>query len=362
MSELPKIFKTTKEVETALHRTDVALKAVGAKEKIDVVLFGGASVILNHRGNRWTFDVDVHVPREMDSSGIGTVFYDNGIQIVPRSAMLVHPDYQDRLKDYKKYDQITVKLLSPVDIAISKVARGHENDFYDLFNSDMATNFTLKEFRQLYEEAAFGKKYPDGSKYEGWKKDKGTIEHNLKRAEGIIIRRKLLSENNTLFEERFRDLIGDMAESTGHVVTCTKEDFSLFPPRIPKEFQVLSFLMLSKQERTTLERWAIRDKTHAKYFYEELMPSVRHFYDNIGCGLSDTPDTLTMSNALKGYLKFTGWSLGAEKRAKIKDAIPSEGIRTIKMFQTLAGLFLRDFNPDKRKEIDTVFSKGPAQS
>lgn len=350
---LENTYRTTKEIAEVLKRTDKALAEVSTG-KTEVILFGGASVLLLHRGTRWTHDVDVHM--DEDQSGVGALFLENGIQVVPSSAMLVHPDYKKRLDTYRELNAMTVKILAPVDIAITKVARGHENDFYDLFNSDLATHFTLDEFRTLYREAAYGVPGPVGGTMGGWKKDRGSIEANLKRAEEIITRRKLLSENSTLFEERIREQVSDIAMADGHIVTCSMEDWKVSPPSIPREYQVLSFMMLSRQDKTALELRAAKDKAFGTFFYGQVMPSVRHFYDNVGKGLSDTPDVLSASNVLRGWMAMSGWSLGKSRRELIKSTVPEEGTRTLKIFTTLAGELMRGINPDKRAGLDQVFA------
>ncbi len=356
-------YKASKDIETVFQKISERLRELGAKEKVECILFGGASILMKHRGTRWTTDIDVKMSEETESAGIGTVFTSHGVQIVPRTASLLHPDYAERLKLANDYPGVTVKILAPVDIAISKIARGHETDFHDLYNSDLATHFTLEEFTQLFKEAAYGKTYPDGREYKGWMKDRGSIEYNLARAQQIITRRKLLSQGGELFEEQFKQKVTDIAVAAGVDCKMSLEDFKgKVPPDMPMEFQVMSFLMLSKQEKMMMERKAALTKgdPFKKYFYEQLMVSVKHFIDNVGRGYSDTNDTLSLANILKVHLKYSGWSLGAERRKNIPvNKVPSEGIKSLKMFTTAALVFFKDLNPDKKMEIDKAFAAGP---
>ncbi|MBT9167231.1 MAG: hypothetical protein DDT19_00556 [Syntrophomonadaceae bacterium] len=338
------VFKASADVLSLFSYIDKSLDGL-VTTRPDVYLLGGAAIILKHKGHRWTHDVDVISPSfdtDVKEAGIGTQFADKGLSVVAMSAILVHPKWRERTSNVTEYRNFSLKALSAVDIAISKTARGHEQDFYDLYNSDITLHFTLEDFNLLYREGIKS----------GWVKNDAVLENNRKRAEEVIIKRQLSTNNGHLFEERCKEIIGGIAHSAGVGLNFTLEDFD-GSFKIPQEFLVFSFLLLSNKDKSFF-----KDKMPEEW--RSILPSLTHFINNAGKSLSDTWDVLSFVSVLREHLRQSMWDVG--KRLTENFQCPAEGIRTLKMLQTVASEFFSDFSPDVKKEIEGCFGVGKSPS
>lgn len=140
----------TEALKTLDNLLDRAKKLPG--NKVAIIIAGGAAVMLGFSGKRYTEDIDiVHTGQLM---GMGRIVEEaGGFHVVSDSIIHLHPDYRQRLLKEGNYKNMDVCLLSPVDIAIAKTARGTGKDFYDLYSSDVSKDIDLNEFESLFKEA-----------------------------------------------------------------------------------------------------------------------------------------------------------------------------------------------------------------
>ncbi|MBT9167251.1 MAG: hypothetical protein DDT19_00576 [Syntrophomonadaceae bacterium] len=323
-----------------------------AHRRYEVVLLGGAAVMLNFKGTRFTDDVDVIIPKaegfnsartDLKTSGVGSFFINKGLSLVSMTGVLLHPKWEERLITVKEYDNFTVKCLSAIDIAISKTARGHPNDFYDIYNSDITAHFPLEEFNALYKE---------GSAL--WSQSKAVSEKNRKEAEALILKRQLSTNNGQLFEERCKEILTGMARSGGISLTFSRDDFFRAPEnRPPKEFLVFSYMLLSKSERLHALRLN-------PFVFKDIIPSVAFLLKTMGKSLADSSDTLTFGNLFKDYLKYSA-TLTSMMSHDIQSGgkghkYTREDSRANKMFHVLASEFFAMIDLGKRLEINRAMS------
>lgn len=133
-------------------RALVELKVEGPK--IDLILIGGAAVLVRHGGKRWTRDVDA-VDRSHRLWGLG-LLEEYGLHLVSEAILNLHPDYEERLeriKELQHLKRLRVWALGPYDLAITKIGRGLPHDIEDVVSTKMAGQLDPDRLRTLYLEA-----------------------------------------------------------------------------------------------------------------------------------------------------------------------------------------------------------------
>jgi len=153
-------------------------------DKISLVLLGGAAVMLGHKGNRWTMDIDAIYTQGL--KGLGDVMEE--LHIVTDAIAYLHPDYMDRVVPLGTFENIDLFTLSPVDIAISKTARGYGKDFKDIYDSTITDTIDIQEFESLYTE---GMDYWIGG-------TRDAFLRNMGEAKAIIREKHLLNDTNII--------------------------------------------------------------------------------------------------------------------------------------------------------------------
>ncbi len=135
-------------------------------EPIKMILAGGMAVNY-YCGTRYTEDVDasfsrkillpyadliVHYLKEDGTSAY--IYFDTNYS---PSLALMHEDYPDDLVDYREINikdrAIKLFLLSPIDLAISKIARFSDQDVQDILELASRRFFSAEELKSRAEEA-----------------------------------------------------------------------------------------------------------------------------------------------------------------------------------------------------------------
>lgn len=150
-----------------LIKIDDIIKSFGYKgEPVKMILAGGMAVNY-YCGTRYTRDVDatfskkillpyddlvVHYTKEDGDQAY--IYFDTNYS---PSLALMHEDYEDDVVDYKEINSegrsILLYLLSPIDLAISKIARFTEQDVQDILDLAERRYFTADELQDRALEA-----------------------------------------------------------------------------------------------------------------------------------------------------------------------------------------------------------------
>jgi hypothetical protein len=159
-----------------------------------------------------------------------------------------------------------------------------------------------------------------------------------------------------MFEDRFKDIVNGIANhGVGATLSFDANDFSFLQKKtkqpVPTEFLAFSFLMMQKPDKINLERY------NSEFFYGELMPAVKHIIDNMGQNLSDTPDTMSFANIIKTHLKHQLWSLGEDRRSKIKKGADFSGYKAMKLLQVAGKEFFKEVAVENRQRMDQTFGR-----
>ena len=120
-------------------------------QDIYLILIGGASLILKYNLKRATNDIDVIAKTYI--GGLGDILARKGFQIVAEGFLNLHPDYEERLQPFYEKGKVHIYILSPYDLAISKISRGFDKDINDILESDLIKEIDLNKLRDLYFEA-----------------------------------------------------------------------------------------------------------------------------------------------------------------------------------------------------------------
>ncbi len=147
--------RSSDEVLAALRKCDLVLAAGRIEGKFPVVVVGGAAVIVGGFRPRVTMDVDV-VQGVVGRFGLGDVLHQGGLHIVSESVMTLHPDYMVNaipMAGAEGFQVLDVKMLSPYDLAISKIGRGHDKDFSDAAAIVRKAHLDTGRLTELYNEA-----------------------------------------------------------------------------------------------------------------------------------------------------------------------------------------------------------------
>lgn len=143
------------QVYEALRRLDQTLgELLPGDWKIELILIGGAAVIVRHGGKRWTEDIDA-LDKSRRLWGLG-LLEEYGLHLVSEALLNLHPNYEKRLEKIEELaylKKLTVWLLGPYDLAITKIGRGLTHDYEDLASSDLARKINLARLIKLYNEA-----------------------------------------------------------------------------------------------------------------------------------------------------------------------------------------------------------------
>lgn len=103
----------------------------GAESKLKLLLIGGASILLGYGGSRQTMELDFY--EKYTSSRVSYLKNKFPIHFVDEDVLLLHPDAMNRLQriglEFKSFELF---ILSPVDLAVSKIRRLVERDLEDI--------------------------------------------------------------------------------------------------------------------------------------------------------------------------------------------------------------------------------------
>ncbi len=145
------MFLTEKEVENRLKELLEELNKYELPADIYLILIGGASLILKYNLKRSTRDIDVVVKPYI--GGLGDILAKKGFHLVAEAFLNLHPDYEKRLQLLYEKGKVHILMMSPYDIAISKISRGFEKDISDVLESDLIKEIDFKKLKKLYFEA-----------------------------------------------------------------------------------------------------------------------------------------------------------------------------------------------------------------
>lgn len=136
-------------------------RRVQPQSPLRIILAGGMAVHL-YVGKRVTLDVDaefcarVLIPRDMvaEAEGLGALYFDTNYN--PMFA-LMHEDYQvDAIPVATGIPNIDLRVLAPVDLAVSKIARWADVDREDIADLVQAGLVTAKAIKRRAQEALTG--------------------------------------------------------------------------------------------------------------------------------------------------------------------------------------------------------------
>ena len=145
------MLQKKEQVYEALRRVDQALAELLPEAlKIELILIGGAAVIVRHGGKRWTADIDA-LDKSRRLWGLG-LLEEYGLHLVSEALLNLHPDYEKRLEKAQEpagLKKLAVWLLGPYDLAITKIGRGLTHDYEDLASSGLAGEINLARLIKL---------------------------------------------------------------------------------------------------------------------------------------------------------------------------------------------------------------------
>ena len=127
-------------IKGALKELDRRIERVSPQAKVKAVLVGAAGLMLN----------EVSSPKPI--RGFGELFSHWGIQMIPEGFLLLPEDYEERLVPVEGLNLKHIELftLHPVDMAVSKIARGTEKDLNDLIDSGVLDELDLETLEKEY--------------------------------------------------------------------------------------------------------------------------------------------------------------------------------------------------------------------
>lgn len=163
---MPATPELEKAISALLDKIDASLVAGGFAGGIDMYLAGGAAVNY-YCGSRYTEDVDASFSRRpllnFREMIVGYTKADGSaahLYLDPNyntSFALLHEDFEiDAIEWYdigNERRHVVLKVLTPVDLAVSKVARFTDQDREDILDLAKRRLFTAAEFRARAEQA-----------------------------------------------------------------------------------------------------------------------------------------------------------------------------------------------------------------
>lgn len=190
------MLETEAQVMQKIKELDSDLDRFGAKQKlkdqVNVILVGGAGLIVKYALKRATDDIDVVPPlttRKMSGS-VGSLMANHGLHVVNETIMLLHPDYENRIQPLWESANLRVFILDSYDYAISKIGRGLEKDIDDVLRSNLLSDIQLPKLKELYFE---GMLYWIGDE----RKFRGNWEAFIRRFEKEILKKNRISHGNS---------------------------------------------------------------------------------------------------------------------------------------------------------------------
>lgn len=157
----------TQALSTMLDRIDAWLRDGGyVGDAIDMFLAGGMALHF-HCGARYTEDVDATFSRRLllpanelmvdyrRKDGIdSTLYFDANYN---DTFAVMHPDYRDNSVEWPGIGNedrlVRLRVLTPIDLAVSKISRYSEQDRNDILLLAAGDFFTIDEFREHANEA-----------------------------------------------------------------------------------------------------------------------------------------------------------------------------------------------------------------
>ncbi len=146
-----KPFINKEEIKKALKDAIDEINRFGLERDIYFIIVGGASLVVKYGLSRTTSDIDVMVRPYV--GGLGDILGRRGMQIVSEGIMNLHPDYESRIELFYRDGRVHVFILSPYDIAISKISRGFDKDINDIIESDIIHHIDINRLKELYFES-----------------------------------------------------------------------------------------------------------------------------------------------------------------------------------------------------------------
>lgn len=140
------------------------LNTVTLKHPIEIYIAGGVSVHIYSNQVRMSSDIDADVGRLWLDSDISVpIIAQNGKEMAlsfdrgfNTSFTLIHPSYKDdawKLNLHSNFSDISIFLMSPVDVATSKVIRFDGPDAFDIISLASKGYFSSQEFEKRIAEA-----------------------------------------------------------------------------------------------------------------------------------------------------------------------------------------------------------------
>jgi len=155
-------------LSTMLDRIDATLRENAYQGEPIIMYLAGGLAVNYYCGSRFTADVDASFSRRMaldyndlivdfsDATGKRTQLYFDTTYSATLGPM--HEDYEDDSQEWigigNERRLVKLRVLSPVDLAVSKLGRFEGNDRGDILELAKFGYFTVDEFRRRAEAAA----------------------------------------------------------------------------------------------------------------------------------------------------------------------------------------------------------------
>lgn len=319
MANLIKTYDDVAKVIRAVDK-DISRQSIRLPGKIPLVLAGGSAILFAYKGKRTTHDVDI--VQTPDIKGLGTVL--GKLHIVSDSIACFHPDYLDRIQKKIELTNITVYTLHPLDIAITKTARGLGKDFYDLYVSDLFLQIDTGDFVRLYKE---------GMSY--WIGNEKQFQINLDRAVEIAIEKQLLARTD--------------------IIERTKQKL--------KEICINGMIQEQAKEVLAIE-YILEDdpgKRHTLLKVPGVVESAIYLLNTAGESVTDTAEEVAMAGVLRNhFVRLSGEPSYDAVKSAYADRFDFQNVDAaslLKLFKTLSTGVI-----DLKREKDLLLTNNQAKS
>ncbi len=126
------------------------------KRKFDLIIVGGAALMLKYKLERYTDDIDSLKLEEELNKYLRENYDIFRINDRANGVILINPDYKKRLKklqiDYS-FNVLEIFVLNDYDLIISKIGRGYQKDVDDIISSGVLDNIDIEKLEKLMIEA-----------------------------------------------------------------------------------------------------------------------------------------------------------------------------------------------------------------
>jgi len=296
----PDIMKSVENADRRLVRSPLN------PDKVSLVLLGGAAVMLAP-ARRPSTDIDAMHAQELRRLGDAM----QGLYIVTDATACLHPGYMDRVVPLRSFENIDLFLLSPVDIVISKTARGYAKDIKDIYDSTMADGIDVSEFEVLYTE---GMDHWVGGTREGFLR-------NMEETKAVIRERHLLNDAG---------ILGIVSEELGRI--CASGEISG-----TVETDAIRYTICGPEERDELgKKPGVRD-------------SMEYLFLHAGEALTDTRGETNLIHLLRKHYRRSN-PVPLQTRS-----LPGPNVnpaKLFKLFKTLAQCVMSRLQGDKIDQLE----------